>query len=128
MQLTLETAVWYVVAIAVVLIALYISVRLVAGRKSTDAPFILRLLVVAVIAVFAIPALSTIASRLSIPQLAPIIAFIVLIYSVRYILEVQKGQNISLSHSIWISFMCLLIILILNLITTTFLGVTIVEI
>ncbi|MFX0067451.1 MAG: hypothetical protein ACFFA1_05930 [Promethearchaeota archaeon] len=128
MQLTLETAVWYVVAIVVVLIALYISVRLVAGRKSTDAPFILRLLVVAVIAVFAIPALSTIASRLGIAQLAPIIAFIVLIYSVRYIVEVQKGQNVSHSHSIWISFMCLLIILILNLVTTTFLGVTIVEI
>ncbi|MFX1486049.1 MAG: hypothetical protein ACFFBS_02905 [Promethearchaeota archaeon] len=128
MQLTLDTAVWYIVAIAVVLAALYISVRLVAGRKTTDAPFLLRLLVVAVIAVFAIPALSTIASRLSIPQLAPIIAFIVLIYSVRYIVEIQKGQNISHSHAIWISFMCLLIILILNLVTTTFLGVTIVEI
>ena len=128
MQLALDTAIWYVVAIVVVLMALYISIRLVAGRKATDAPFILRLLVVAVIAVFAIPALSTIGSRLGIEQLAPIIAFVVLIYSVRYIIEVQKGQNVSHSHSIWISFICLLIILILNLVTTTFLGVTIVEI
>lgn len=84
--MTLEQAFLLLIAFALVSLIFYVSSALVAGDWSADGPFILRLLLVSVVAVFMIPFIQDLAHELRIDELGLLFAFVILIVVVRYVL------------------------------------------
>ena len=86
------------VTIFIVIILLYISTRLITTQEDIDVNYLFRLIIVAVIAVIVVPILSTIGNAIGIPEISPIIAFIGLLYAVKYIIVNEVGGVLQPYH------------------------------
>ena len=125
LQLNLQI-VWLIIAILLVVAILYISTYLVHGARETDSRYILSLFIVAIIAIFAIPALTRLAGIIRLSQIAPYIIFVSLLYSVKYILKPTGTSSLGWEKAIWISFITIVFIYILNMITIMLFGVEVI--
>ncbi len=124
----LVTVILLVVAIILVTIFLYIAGRLVAGKKHADVGYIIRLLVIAVIAVLALPILGAVidslervgitfddrplglADLLGLTQLLPVIIYLALVYLIRFLMLPERHEYSQMTNSIWIAFVTLMLI------------------
>jgi len=99
------------ISIVVVIVLLYLAVRLITGEDDFDLGMFFRYLLTAIIAVVVLPILAMIGDALSIPEIAPIIMFIALVYAVKYIILAEVGGTEEWQEAIWITFICLVFII-----------------
>lgn len=83
---SIEQIVLLLVAVALVALIFYVSSALVSTDWSVDGPFVLRLLLVSIIAVLVIPFVSDLAHELGVGELGLLFGFVILIFVVRYVL------------------------------------------
>lgn len=116
-------ALLYLVAIFFVTIWLHVSIFLLTRHVSRDLDHIFRLVVVALITVFVVPIMEGVGEAISVPGIGPIIAFVVLIYTIFFIITPNVTSNRDdLEIAIWIGFFTLLFIFAFNAATKAFLG------
>lgn len=84
--MTIEQIILLIVAFALVALIFYVSSAMVASDWSADGPFVLRLLLVSVIAVLMIPFIQDLAHELRIDELGLLFAFVLLVVVVRFVL------------------------------------------
>lgn len=120
---SIEQILYYIVMILLTSLFLYLATRIITGKKNIDAPYMISLIIVAIIALFAAPALTIIATILMVPELAMIVLFIVIVYAVRYLLKTGKGDSIAWEKAIWITFLTLVFIFLVNRITMMLFGI-----
>ncbi len=121
-------------AILVFAVLLFLSIRIVTKRKGLSGGYFFMLLLVATVGVIAVPTLQIIASLIRIPQIAPIIVYIALLYLVRYLLPYPGGSDryydkhyrIRWENTIWIVFICLLSVYLVNALTSWAFGVRVI--
>ncbi|MHA1238293.1 MAG: hypothetical protein ACTSSJ_03485 [Candidatus Odinarchaeia archaeon] len=118
------TVLWYLIAIFAVGAVLYASNRIITRRLKVDLGYGLRIFLIAVIIVFIIPIFQTIVAPF-ISQLAIVIAYTIIILSVRFILD-SSGEKTSWPNSIAISFICVVLIFVINIISEALFGITII--
>jgi len=128
------------IAIVLVMIFLYLTVRLLAGKKETDMGYIVRLLIVSIcivlivavvvgavagalagaIAVFPIigPAIGT-----ALIQIAPVVAFVVIVYLIKLVLIPEVADTRQWFISIWATVVCLFLVFLLNALANILFGV-----
>lgn len=131
----LVTVILLIVAIILVMVFLYVAGRIVAGKKHADAGYLVRLLVIAVIAVLALPILGVmvnslnqialninqrqlgLADLLGLSQLIPVIIYLALVYLIRFLMLPERHEYSRMTNSIWIAFVALMLIFGLNALT-----------
>ncbi len=84
--MSIEQLILLLVAVLLVALIFYASSALVSSDWSMDGPFVLRLLLVSLIAVLVIPFVSGVAHDLGIDALGLLFGFVILIFVVRYVL------------------------------------------
>jgi hypothetical protein len=84
--LSLEQLILLLVAIFLVFAIFYVSASIVASDWSADGSLVLRLLIVALIAVFVIPFVRNLVDDVKIGELGLLFAFILLVVVTRYVL------------------------------------------
>lgn len=84
--MSIEQLILLLVAVVLVTLIFYASSALVSSDWSIDGPFVLRLLLVSLIAVLVIPFVSGVAHDLGIDELGLLFGFVILIFVVRYVL------------------------------------------
>lgn len=119
----IETLLLLIIAIVLVAIILYISARLIAGKKETDSGYIIRLVLIALIIVILVavvigaivgsvgdfPFISTAAS-----QLVPVLVYVAIVYLLKYLLIPEKAEPTNWQASIWIAVITLFLIYLIN--------------
>jgi len=118
--------VWLIIAILLVVAILYISTYLVHGVKETNSRYMLSLFIVAIIAILAIPALTRLSSVIGLPQIGPYIIFVSLLYTVKYLLKPTRTSSLGWEKAVWISFITIVFIYLLNMITGMLFGVEVI--
>ena len=117
------TLILLIISVILVAIVLYISTRLIAGKKETDTGYIIRLLLIAVIvvllvalvigaivgAVASIPLIATAAA-----QLVPVLIYLAIVYLIKYLLIPEKAYHTNWNASIWIAVITLFLIYLIN--------------
>ncbi|MHA1166447.1 MAG: hypothetical protein ACTSP4_06940 [Candidatus Hodarchaeales archaeon] len=115
-----------IVALVLVMLMLYVSVRLITGKKETDVGYIVRLLIVALIVVIVFPAVAgAIQQIISTPPLdifvnagvgsiVAILMFVILIYVTKILLIPETASYNVWERSIWISLLAVFFILLIN--------------
>ena len=117
------TLILLIISVVLVALCLYVSARLIAGKKETDSGYIIRLLVIAVIivllvalvigaligAVSAIPFIATAAA-----QLVPVLIYLAIVYLIKYLLIPEKADSTKWNASIWIGVITLFLIYLIN--------------
>jgi len=126
--MTLDQLVLLIIDIILVMIVLYLAALIITGRKTVTAKYLINLFIVAVLAIFLLPIVGAIASMFFLSGVSPYIVFVALIYLIRYLLKPTKDQLVSWEKAIWISLIVVIFIEILNYITATFFGVTLIGI
>jgi len=84
--MSIEQLILLCVALALVTVIFYISGAIVGNDWTASGSYILRVLVVAVVAVVAIPVLRSAANQFDMSDLGLLLAFVILIITVRYIM------------------------------------------
>ena len=84
--MSIEQLLLLLVAIVLVALIFFVSSALVASEWSADGPFVLRLILVSVIAVFVIPFISGVANEAGVGELGLLFAFVILVFVVRFML------------------------------------------
>ncbi|MFW9993572.1 MAG: hypothetical protein ACFFD4_16120 [Candidatus Odinarchaeota archaeon] len=117
------------VAVVLLSLVLYISMRLITGKKNTDAGYLLRIVVVAVIVVIVFPVISgAINEILQLPVLdiiagagvagiVLILLFVILIYLVKILLMPEAASYEKWERAIWISTIAVFFVLLINAVT-----------
>jgi len=119
---SIEQILYYIIMILLTSLFIYLAARIISGRKKIDAPYMISLIIVAIIALFAAPALTIIATLLFVPELAMIVLFIALVYAIRYLLK-PKGSDMAWDKALWIAFLTLVFIFLVNKITVMLFGI-----
>ena len=109
-----EQAILMIVTIFIVMLLLYLATRLITATQDLDVNYFSRLLIVSVIAVVVVPILGTIGNAIGIPEISPVIAFIALLYVVKYLIVNEVGGVDEWQESIWITFFTLLFLYVLS--------------
>jgi len=117
------TLILLIISVVLVAIVIYISARLIAGKKETDTGYIIRLLLIAVIIVLLVAIVigAIVGSVQSIPfiataaaQLVPVLIFLAIVYLIKYLLIPEKADSTKWNASIWISVITLFLIYLIN--------------
>ena len=115
-----------IIALVLVMLMLYVSVRLITGKKDADAGYLIRLLIVALIVVIVFPAVArAIQQIISTPPLdifvnagvgsiVAILMFVILVYVTKILLIPETASYNVWERSIWISLLSVFFILLLN--------------
>jgi len=113
------TLILLIISVVLVAIFLYISARLIAGKKETDTGYIIRLLLIAVIIVLLVALVigAIVGAVSSIPfisdaaaQLVPVLIYLAIVYLIKYILIPEKADSTKWNASIWIAVLTLFLI------------------
>jgi len=121
---------WILLIIAIILVAiiLYISARLIAGKKETETGYIIRLLLVALIVVVLVAVVigSVIGAlgRLdptnifsgAAAQLIPVLIYLAIVFLIKFLLIPEKGEETKWNASIWIGVITLFLIYVFDII------------
>ncbi len=132
---------WVLLIIAIILVAiiLYISTRLIAGKKDTDTGYIIRLLLVAIaIVVLVAVVIGAIISALgqldptrivsgAAAQLIPILIYLAIVYLIKFVLIPERGDVTKWSASVWIGVITLFFIYLINILTTQLFEIQIID-
>jgi hypothetical protein len=119
----IESLLLLIIAVILVTIILYVSARLIAGKKDTDSGYIIRLVLIAIIIVIlvavvigaivssvsAVPFISTAAF-----QLVPVLIYLAIVYLLKYLLIPEKAESTNWHGSIWIAVITLFLIYLIN--------------
>lgn len=84
--MSIEQFILLIVSMALVALIFYVSSALVSSDWSADGSFVLRLLLVSVVAVLVIPFVRDVFHELEVVELGLLFAFVMLIFLVRYVL------------------------------------------
>lgn len=84
--MSIEQFILLLVSMALVALIFYVSSALVSSDWSADGSFVLRLLLVSVVAVLVIPFVRDVFHELGVVELGLLFAFVMLIFLVRYVL------------------------------------------
>lgn len=131
---------WILLIIAIILVAiiLYISARLIAGKKETETGYILRLLLVSLIVVVLVAVVigSVIGAlgRLdptnifssAAAQLIPVLIYLAIVYLIKYLLIPEKGDVTKWNASIWIGVITLFLIYVFDILASQLFGTRII--
>jgi hypothetical protein len=109
-----EQAILMLVTIFIVMLLLYLATRLITATQDLDVNYFFRLLMVSVVAVVVVPILGTIGNAIGVPEISPVIAFIALLYVVKYLIVNEVGGVDEWQESIWITFFTLLFLYLLS--------------
>jgi hypothetical protein len=113
------TLILLIISVVLVAIFLYISARLIAGKKETDTGYIIRLLLIAVIIVLLVALVigAIVGAVSSIPfisdaaaQLVPVLIYLAIVYLIKYVLIPEKADSTTWNASIWIAVLTLFLI------------------
>ena len=126
--MSIEQLAFLLIEIILVMIILYLSALIMTGRKEVTTGYLLNLFVVAVLAIFILPVIEAIVSMFFLGSIASFIAFVGLIYIIRYLLKPKKNELIGWEKAIWISLITLIFIAIINYVTQTIFHVSLVNI
>ncbi len=121
---------WILLIIAIILVAiiLYISARLIAGKKETETGYILRLLLVALIIVVLVAVvIGSVIGALgeldptrifysAASQLIPVLIYLAIVYLIKYLLIPEKGDVTKWNASVWIGVITLFLIFVFDII------------
>jgi len=102
------------VSVALVSIWLYISTRLITGHEDLDVLYVGRLVIVALVVVLIAPVLSSIGGIIGIPEIGAVIAFIGILYCVKFFIISDVGGVDEWQQAIWITFLALAFIYAFN--------------
>ncbi len=109
-----EQAILMIITIFIVMLLLYIATRLITAQQDLEMNYFFRLLIVAITAVVVVPVLGTVGNAIGVPEISPVIAFIALLYTVKYIIVTEVGGVDDWQESVWITFFTLLFLYILS--------------
>lgn len=126
--MTLEQLVFLLIEIILVSLVLYVSALIMTGRKEITAGYLINLIIVAILAIFLLPVIEQIVSMFYLGSIASYVAFVALIYIVRYLLKPKKNELVGWEKAIWISLIALIFIAIINYITLIVFNVSLVSI
>ena len=137
----LTQVILFIVTIILVAVALYIAIRIFTKKRDLEAGYIIRLLVVAIVAVLGIPAVLAAINSLNQISIADhglaeifgltalylVIIFIIVVYLIKFILIPEEGELSKWSVGIWGAFVALLIIAAINSISIILFGAPIIQ-
>lgn len=103
-----------IIAIALVSIIFYISGAIVSGDWVVQAPYVLRIVIVSIFAVVAIPVFRNAMGEFDLGDLGLLFAFVLLILAVRFILVIELTVSDEWLASIVISLMGVVLIYIVD--------------
>lgn len=117
-----------IAAILLVSLWLHVSIWLITRDDNREAEYLIRLFVVAVIAVFLVPILEGIGGMVGVPQIGPVIAFVALVYAVKFFLIPYLTAVEEWPTAIWITLLGVIFIIIFNFLTTRYLDLRLVPV
>lgn len=131
-----QTLIFIVIAVLLTALLLYLSTRLIAGKKETDLNYIIRLVLVSIvifIVVFGIQAvigsLGVLGQLSGLKPAIIVIIFVAIIYIVKLgVLPATHGSYDYWQRSIWISLITAILIFALNALTIEFFSTSIIPI
>jgi predicted ABC-type exoprotein transport system permease subunit len=91
--MSIEQLIILLVALILVTVIFYISGAIVGGDWSISGSYVLRMVIVALIAVIVIPLFRSAADQLSLGDLGLLLAFVILIVSVRFVMVDELTVN-----------------------------------
>jgi len=91
--MSIEQLIILLVALILVTVIFYISGAIVGGDWSISGSYVLRMVIVALIAVVVIPLFRSAADQLSLRDLGLLLAFVILIVSVRFVMMDELTVN-----------------------------------
>jgi len=103
-----------IIAIALVSIIFYISGAIVSGDWVVQAPYVLRIVIVSIFAVVAIPVFRTAMGEFDLGDLGLLFAFVLLILAVRFIMVIELTVSDEWLASIVISLIGVVLIYIVD--------------
>ncbi len=118
--MTLEELLLTIVAIILVTLVFYVSGAVVSQDWSMTAPYLLRILVVAVLVVFVIPVFRDAASRFDLGELGVLLAFVLLIIAVRFIVIEELTVSDDWLAAIIVSFLAVVLFYIVEAVAGLF--------
>jgi len=122
--MTLEELLLIIVAIILVTLVLYVSGAIVSQDWSINAPYALRMLVVAVLAVLVIPIFREAASQFDLGDLGVLLAFVLLIVAVRFLVIEELSVSDDWLAAIVVSFLAVVLFYVVEAVARVF-GVSI---
>jgi hypothetical protein len=117
--MTLEELLVIVIAIILVTLVFYVSGAIVSQDWSITAPYLLRILVVAILVVFVIPAFREAASGFDLGELGVLLAFVLLIIAVRFVVIEELTVSDDWLAAIVVSFLAVVLFYLIEAIART---------
>lgn len=118
--MTIEELLLIIAAIVLVTILFYVSGAIVSQDWSITAPYALRILVVAILAVFVIPVFRDAASQFDLGDLGLLLAFVLLIVAVRFIVVEELTVSDDWLAAIIVSFLAVVLFYIIEAVARLF--------
>ena len=109
-----------IVAIVLVTLVFYVSGAIVSQDWSMTAPYLLRILVVAILVVFVIPVFRDAASEFDLGELGVLLAFVLLIIAVRFIVIEELTVSDDWLAAIVVSFLAVVLFYIVEAVAKVF--------
>jgi len=118
--MTLEELLVIIVAIALVTLVLYVSGALVSQDWSMTFPYLVRVLIVAVLLVFVIPVFRDAASEFDLGELGVLLAFVLLIIAVRFLVIEELSVSDDWLAAIVVSFLAVVLFYVIEAVARVF--------
>ncbi len=125
--MSLEELLLIIVAIVLVTLIFYVSGAIVSQDWSITAPYALRMIVVAILAVLVIPVFRDAASQFDLGDLGVLLAFVLLIVAVRFIVIEELSVSDDWLAAIVVSFLAVIIFYVVEAVARA-LGVALVAV
>jgi len=115
----------FIIGLVAMIFLLYLAVRFITGDDMFDVTYFFRLLLAALIIIFIAPFFQSITPSVLGP-ISTIVAFIIIMYSVRFLLVEPLTSSQEWEKTIWISLLAVSFAYILNAATIYFLDMSVV--
>ncbi len=117
--------VFLLVAIVVLSLVYYFSVRLITGEELFEFSYAFRLVLVALITLFVAPVFQRVIPG-AVSGIGGVLSFVIILYSVRYLLIEPLTSREEWEKAIWVSVIALVVVYVINYLAVRLLGVSVV--
>jgi uncharacterized membrane protein len=118
--MSIEELLLLIVAVVLVTFIFYVSGAIVSQDWTMTSPYLMRILVVAVLVVFVIPVFRDAASELNLRELGVLLAFVLLIIAVRFIVIEELTVSDDWLAAIIVSFLAVVLFYVIEAVAKLF--------
>ena len=122
----MDPIILFVIGLVIMMLIFYLTVRFITGDDLFDATYFFRILLASVIVIFIAPFFQSLTSNTVLGPISTIVAFVIILYAVRFLLVEPLTSSEAWEKTIWISLLAVSAVYVLNAGTMHFLDTSIV--